>query len=89
MYWRAKKRFGARAALWLSAFFAFNPAVLVDSAAWGQMDSVYTLLIALCAIEASDEKYVSPLVLFAISLAGQAADDAVRAARGCWRCWST
>ena len=68
VYWRAKKRFGARAALWLSAFFAFNPAVLVDSAAWGQMDSVYTLLIALCAIEASDEKYISPLVLFAISL---------------------
>ena len=69
LIWKqAKPRLGARAALLMSAFFAFNPAVFTDSAAWGQIDSVFTLLIALCALNAADERYVTALVSFAIAM---------------------
>ena len=49
----------------LALLYAFNPAVLIDAAAWGQIDSVFTLLIALCALQAADEKYFSSLLAFA------------------------
>ena len=65
---RAKPRLGGRAALLLSAFFAFNPAVFTDSAAWGQIDSIFTLLIALCALQAADEHFISSLVCFALAM---------------------
>ena len=50
VYRFSEKRLGNRAALLLCAFYAFNPAVLVDSAAWGQIDSVLTLLLVVCAL---------------------------------------
>ena len=50
VYRFSEKRLGSRAALLLCAFYAFNPAVLVDSAAWGQIDSVLTLLLVVCAL---------------------------------------
>ena len=69
LIWKqARPRLGARAALLISAFFAFNPSVFTDSAAWGQIDSVFTLLVALCALNASDEHYVSALVAFAAAM---------------------
>ena len=49
----------------LALFYAFNPAVLIDSAAWGQIDSVFTLLVALCALHAADQKYLTSLLAFA------------------------
>ena len=65
---RAKPKLGARAALLMSVFFAFNPAVFTDSAAWGQIDSVFTLLVAVCALEASDERYLPSLACFALAV---------------------
>jgi len=38
---------GARTSLALTALYAFNPAVILDSAVWGQVDSVLTLPILL------------------------------------------
>ena len=52
----------------LALLYAFNPAVLIDAAAWGQIDSVFTLLIALCALQAADEKYFSSLLAFACAM---------------------
>ncbi len=49
----------------LALLYAFNPAVLIDSAAWGQIDSVFTLLVAVCALRAADDKYVTSLLAFA------------------------
>ena len=49
----------------LALLYAFNPAVLIDSAAWGQIDAVFTLLVVLCALQAADEKYLSSLLAFA------------------------
>ena len=65
---KAQPKLGGRAALLLAAFFAFNPAVFVDSAAWGQIDSIFTLLVALCALKASEEKYISSLICFTLAM---------------------
>lgn len=65
---RAKRELGGRAALLMAAFFAFNPAVFTDSAAWGQIDSIFTLLVAVCALEAADQKYIPALVCFALAM---------------------
>ena len=68
VYRFSEKRLGNRAALLLCAFYAFNPAVLVDSAAWGQIDSVLTLLLVLCALRMAKGGYISSLAAFALAV---------------------
>ena len=48
VYRLAKKQWSECTALWLAALMAFNPMSLVDSAVWGQMDSVLALLTLWC-----------------------------------------
>ena len=64
-YRTVNRRAGNRAALLLGAFVALNPAMMVDSAAWGQLDSVFTLLLALCALYAVERRYPASLACFA------------------------
>ncbi len=68
VYRVAKRRHGMSLASLLAIFYLFNPATLIDSAAWGQIDSVFTLLVALCALYAADEKYLPALLAFAASM---------------------
>ena len=68
IYRFSEKRLGNRAALLLCAFYAFNPAVLVDSAAWGQIDSVLTLLLVVCALRMAEGGYISSLAAFALAV---------------------
>ncbi|MDO4741542.1 MAG: hypothetical protein Q4A66_12820, partial [Eubacteriales bacterium] len=70
LIWRVaeKRHAGGRIAAVLALLYAFNPAVLIDSAAWGQIDSIFTLLIAVCALEAADEKYIPSLAAFALAM---------------------
>lgn len=48
VYRLAWKQWSERTALWLAALMAFNPMAIVDSAVWGQMDSVLALLTLWC-----------------------------------------
>lgn len=70
LIWRVaeKRHAGGRIAAVLALLYAFNPAVLIDSAAWGQIDSIFTLLIAVCALEAAEEKYIPSLAAFALAM---------------------
>ena len=68
VYHFCEKRLDNRAALLLCAFYAFNPAVLVDSAAWGQIDSVLTLLLVICALRMVEGGYISSLAAFAVAV---------------------
>lgn len=68
IYLFAKKRLNPRAAMLLGAVCALNPATIVDSAAWGQIDSVFTLFILLGALFLSEEKYGWALPMFAVSM---------------------
>ncbi|MCR8633025.1 glycosyltransferase family 39 protein [Paenibacillus radicis (ex Xue et al. 2023)] len=48
LLWRlASSRLGPQAALGIAALYLFNPAVIINSAAWGQVDSVFMLSILL------------------------------------------
>ena len=69
LIWRAaRKRFSGRAAATLALLYAFNPAAITNSAAWGQIDGVFTLTIVLCAVAAVEYHYVAALAWFAVAL---------------------
>ncbi|MBQ6374903.1 MAG: phospholipid carrier-dependent glycosyltransferase [Clostridia bacterium] len=65
---RARRSLGERAAFLLAAFYALNPAVIANSAAWGQIDGLLTLLIAMCALSAVEYRYIRALLWFAAAL---------------------
>lgn len=53
-----RKRFAFKASMVTAALYAFNPAVIFDSAIWGQFDAIYTffLLLSLMLLLASKPK---------------------------------
>ena len=63
-----RKNVSEKMAALIAALYLLNPAALIDSAAWGQIDSVFTLLICICAIEASEDKYIPSLIAFAAAM---------------------
>ena len=69
LVWRvARRKLPERGALMLAVLCAFNPAAIANSAAWGQIDAVLTLAVALCALAASEYRYVQALLWFAAAL---------------------
>ncbi|NLD58321.1 MAG: phospholipid carrier-dependent glycosyltransferase [Clostridiales bacterium] len=68
VYRFAQKRLGDVAALLLGGFYALNPAVIIDSAAWGQIDAVLTLAIVVCALELFNGRYLTALPAFAVAV---------------------
>lgn len=68
LYRFARKRVGEYVAACLSLLFLFNPACIVDSAMWGQIDSVLTLLLILAVWNASEEKWLRGMLLFTAAI---------------------
>lgn len=68
IYKVARKYFDERASLLLSAFYLFNPVILIDSAMWGQVDSVFTFFIALMVVLIAEHKLIPSYFVFAISI---------------------
>ncbi|MFH0802245.1 MAG: glycosyltransferase family 39 protein [bacterium] len=60
----ARRRFEEPASLALSLAYAFNPAVLINSTAWGQVDSILALLLALALQLFTEKKFVPATVVF-------------------------
>lgn len=52
----------------LFSFFAFNPVAILNSAVWGQVDSVFTLFVVLMLIALTDGKMILSYFLFGISI---------------------
>jgi len=50
----------------MAMLFLFNPAILLNSAAWGQVDSVWTLLLLLCIYLLLDKKFVLACTAFVL-----------------------
>ncbi|MDQ0058857.1 glycosyltransferase family 39 protein [Paenibacillus harenae] len=63
----AGKKLSPAFALGLAILYAFNPAVIVDSAAWGQVDSIFTLVLVLSFYNLADSKIERASVWFAIA----------------------
>ena len=69
LLWRAAKdRLSERLALLLAGLYALNPAAICNSAAWGQIDALLTLLIALCALSAAEDRTLHALMWFGAAL---------------------
>ena len=63
--WRfAQKRVKPGTAVFLAAVYALNPAVLVNGAAWGQVDSVLALMIMLVTLLALNQNWRAAMPLF-------------------------
>ncbi|MES0336659.1 MAG: glycosyltransferase family 39 protein [Candidatus Magnetobacterium sp. LHC-1] len=64
----ARKRLPDKASFVLSLLYAFNPAVLVNSCLWGQVDAVFTLCILLTLMAITGQRLVTAALLFAVSV---------------------
>ncbi len=56
----------ASVALSLSTLYALNPATIINSAAWGQVDSVYTLFIVLFICLLYSDKFILSCAVFTL-----------------------
>lgn len=66
LYRFSRKRMGERPALLLMTLYAFNPATIMTSAAWGQVDAVLTLGLFCTIWWASEHKWQWALPLYAL-----------------------
>lgn len=64
-----KRRLGEKAGLFLSAAYLFCPAVLVNSAQWGQADSFCTALLLASVLLLYRGKYEASALLYGLSVA--------------------
>ncbi|RCW43409.1 phospholipid carrier-dependent glycosyltransferase [Paenibacillus prosopidis] len=67
IYQMAKKKAGFSLSLGLALLYAFNPAVIVDSAAWGQVDSIFALVLVLSIRNISENKIERASIWFALA----------------------
>jgi len=63
----AAKKLGQPIALGLSMLWLFNPAVILDSAAWGQVDSIFALVLSLSLLGISENRFGKAAVWYAIA----------------------
>ena len=68
VYKIASERIKERGAAFLAGIFLITPAVLLDSAIWAQVDSVFTLFIVLMCYLVSKEKLIPAYFVFAIAV---------------------
>lgn len=64
IYKLARKYLTYELSLLISAFYLFNPAVLINSTFWGQVDSFFTLLIVAALLLLSSKKLAWATVIF-------------------------
>ncbi len=68
IYKYACKHFTSGTAVFLSAIYLFHPAVFINSVIWGQVDSVFTLLVLLSCILLTENRPKPAYFLFALSI---------------------
>lgn len=69
MIWKlAKNKLGSWPAIVLSLIYLVNPATILNSAAWGQVDSVLTLLLVLAVYGVVQGRWVQSLSLYAVAV---------------------
>ena len=68
LYRYANRISGRKAALLLTAIYAFNPLVYATGAAWGQVDSIPTVLILLVILMAYRGKWAAALPVYTLSV---------------------
>ncbi|MEO3943908.1 glycosyltransferase family 39 protein [Gorillibacterium sp. CAU 1737] len=68
LYREGKKRISPSTGFGLALLFLFNPAVLVNSAGWGQMDSFFTLILLGALLLLASGKWEGSAAIFAFAI---------------------
>ncbi|WP_242860335.1 glycosyltransferase family 39 protein [Desulfosporosinus sp. I2] len=64
LYKLAKNYFSLEISILIGAFYTFNPAILINSAVWDQVDSFFTLIIVSAIVLLSEKKMGLATVMF-------------------------
>lgn len=67
IYKVGRKKLGSGMAFGLMMLFLFNPAVLINSAAWGQADSFFLIFLLLSIQGAANKSFVRSAIWFALA----------------------
>ncbi|RJO59503.1 DUF2029 domain-containing protein [Candidatus Parcubacteria bacterium] len=65
--WLVRKKFGDKWALVAAGIYAFHPAVIFESAGWGQIDSINTFFMVLCVWLMTKKKYLWATAVFTLA----------------------
>lgn len=65
--WAKREKIAGGMAMWLAALYVLNPATIFDSAAWGQIDSVFTLMVVAAVYLCVSGKWAIALPLYLVS----------------------
>lgn len=68
VYKISKKKFSKNVSLIIMAFWLFNPAVIADSALWGQVDVIYTVAITVMIYFISEKNLIYSYFMFALCI---------------------
>ena len=69
VYSLARKRsYSQGNALFFAALWLFNPAVIIDSACWGQVDSLLTLFVVLACVFINKKQYLGAGIMFGLGV---------------------
>ena len=68
LFFYGKKTIGDKKAAFVGSLYLLNPAVLVNGAAWGQVDSVLAMMLILCAVYAIEQRWLAALPLYILSI---------------------
>ncbi len=64
----AETRLGPKQAIILALLYAFNPLVILDSSAWGQIDSILALILVACFWKAYQGKLWQAALIYGVGL---------------------
>jgi Gpi18-like mannosyltransferase len=68
IYRVAKPRVSNKKALIITSLYIFNPAIIINSSVWAQIDGFYTLFIALFLLSLYENKLSRALVIYTVSI---------------------
>jgi dolichyl-phosphate-mannose-protein mannosyltransferase len=68
IYRLAIKRTNYREALILGLLYVFNPLIILDSSAWGQIDSILALIVVLCLWQVYNNNMWKAALIFGVGL---------------------
>ncbi len=68
IYRIARKHLKGQSALVLAALYLLNPAVILNSSAWGQVDGFFTLFLILCTYYAATKRLTWAALFYTIAL---------------------
>jgi len=68
IYAEGRKALGERFAVLLGVLYALLPAAVMNSAAWGQIDSILAILLALSLVNLFKGRYKASLVIYGVAI---------------------